>query len=35
LKAANIEEILATAASAEPKLRAIVLGVLAREAEAS
>jgi purine-nucleoside phosphorylase len=35
LKPANIEEILATAASAEPKLRAIVLGVLAREAEAS
>ena len=32
LKPANIEEILATAAEAEPKLRKIVLGVLAREA---
>ncbi len=32
LKPANIEQILATAAEAEPKLRKIVLGVLAREA---
>jgi purine-nucleoside phosphorylase len=32
LKPANIEEILAVAAEAEPKLRKIVLGVLAREA---
>lgn len=32
LKPANIEEILATAAGAEPKLRKIVLGVLAEEA---
>ena len=32
LKPANIEEILATAAEAEPKLRKIVLGVLAQEA---
>ncbi len=32
LKPADIEEILATAASAEPKLRSIVLGVLAGEA---
>jgi len=32
LKPANIEEILATAAEAEPKLRAIVLGILEREA---
>ncbi len=31
LKPANIEEILATAAEAEPKLRKIVLGVLAQE----
>lgn len=31
LKPANIDEILATAASAEPKLRKIVLGVLARQ----
>jgi purine-nucleoside phosphorylase len=31
LKAANIEEILATAAEGEPKLRKIVLGVLAQE----
>lgn len=35
LKAADINEILATAAKAEPKLRAIVLGILAREAEAA
>ena len=32
LKAADINEILATAAEAEPKLRAIVLGILKREA---
>jgi purine-nucleoside phosphorylase len=32
LKPASIHEILATAAGAEPKLRAIVLGILAREA---
>jgi purine-nucleoside phosphorylase len=32
LKPANIEEILATAAEAEPKLRKIVLGILAAEA---
>ena len=32
LKPANIQEILATAAVAEPKLRKIVLGILAREA---
>ena len=32
LKPANIHEILATAASAEPKLRALVLGILAHEA---
>jgi purine-nucleoside phosphorylase len=32
LKPGNIEEILATAAEAEPKLRKIVLGVLAQEA---
>jgi purine-nucleoside phosphorylase len=32
LKPANIDEIIATANSAEPKLRKIVLGVLAREA---
>ena len=32
LKPANIEEILATAAEAEPKLRKIVLGILAHEA---
>jgi len=31
LKPANIDEILATAAEAEPKLRKIVLGVLAQE----
>jgi len=31
LKPANIEEIIATAAEAEPKLRKIVLGVLAQE----
>jgi purine-nucleoside phosphorylase len=31
LKPGNIEEILATAAGAEPKLRKIVLGVLAQE----
>jgi purine-nucleoside phosphorylase len=31
LKPANIEEIIATAAAAEPKLRKIVLGVLAQE----
>jgi len=31
LKPANIDDILAVAASAEPKLRKIVLGVLARE----
>ncbi len=33
LKPANIEEILAVAAAAEPKLRAIVLGILAHEAK--
>lgn len=33
LKPANIEEILNVAASAEPKLRAIVLGILAKEAK--
>jgi len=33
LQPVNIEEILATAAKAEPNLRKIVLGVLAREAE--
>ncbi len=33
LKPANIEEILAVAAEAEPKLRKIVLGVLAAEAD--
>jgi purine-nucleoside phosphorylase len=32
LKPADIHEILATAAAAEPKLRKIVLGILAREA---
>ncbi len=32
LKPANIDEILATAAEAEPKLRKIVLGILAAEA---
>jgi len=32
LKPAVIEEILAVAAGAEPKLRAIVLGILAQEA---
>ena len=32
LKPANIDEILATAAKAEPNLRKIVLGILAREA---
>jgi purine-nucleoside phosphorylase len=32
LKPANIEEIIATAADAEPKLRKIVLGVLVQEA---
>jgi len=32
LKPGNIEEILATAAEAEPKLRKIVLGILAQEA---
>ena len=31
LKAADIDEILATAAEAEPKLRKIVLGVLEQE----
>jgi len=34
LKPANIDEILATAAAAEPKLRKIVLGILAQEAGA-
>jgi purine-nucleoside phosphorylase len=34
LEPANIERILATAAAAEPNLRKIVLGVLAREAGA-
>jgi purine-nucleoside phosphorylase len=34
LKPANIEEILNVAAGAEPKLRAIVLGVLARQSNA-
>ena len=33
LKPVDIDEILATAAAAEPKLRQIVLGVLAREAD--
>lgn len=33
LKPAEIQEILATAASAEPKLRALVLGILAHEAK--
>lgn len=33
LKPADIHEILATAASAEPKLRALVLGILAHEAK--
>jgi purine-nucleoside phosphorylase len=32
---ANIEEILATAAAAEPKLRKIVLGILRQEAASS
>jgi purine-nucleoside phosphorylase len=32
LRPANIDEILATAATAEPKLRKIVLGILAQEA---
>ena len=32
LQPANIDEILATAAAAEPKLRKIVLGILADEA---
>lgn len=35
LEPANIERILATAAAAEPNLRKIVLGVLARERESS
>jgi purine-nucleoside phosphorylase len=35
LKEADIEEILATAAEAEPKLRAIVMGILTREAAAA
>ncbi|MBN2578215.1 MAG: purine-nucleoside phosphorylase [Pirellulales bacterium] len=35
LKPAVIEEILMVAASAEPKLRALVLGILAQEAETS
>ena len=35
LKPANIQEILATAAEAEPKLRKIVLGVVAGEARGS
>jgi purine-nucleoside phosphorylase len=35
LKPANIEDIIATANEAEPKLRKIVLGVLAQEAGAS
>jgi purine-nucleoside phosphorylase len=34
LKPAQIDEILATAAEAEPKLRKIVLGILAAEAAA-
>jgi len=34
LEPVNIEEILATAAGAEPNLRKIVLGILAREAAA-
>jgi purine-nucleoside phosphorylase len=34
LKPACIEEILKIAASAEPKLRSIVLGILSREARA-
>jgi purine-nucleoside phosphorylase len=32
LKPADIEEILATAATAEPKLRKIVLGIVKEEA---
>ena len=32
LQPANIDEILAIAAAAEPKLRKIVLGILAQEA---
>ena len=32
LRPANIDDILATAAAAEPKLRKIVLGILAHEA---
>jgi purine-nucleoside phosphorylase len=35
LRPARLEEILATAAAAEPKLRKIVLGVLAREQKAA
>ena len=31
LRPANIDEIMATAAAAEPKLRKIVLGILAHE----
>jgi purine-nucleoside phosphorylase len=34
LKPADIDEILATAAEAEPKLRKIVLGILAAEGSA-
>jgi len=33
LQAANVEEIIAVAGAAEPKLRALVMGVLAHEAE--
>jgi len=32
LKPVNVEEILATANAAEPKLRTIILGILAHEA---
>jgi purine-nucleoside phosphorylase len=35
LQPAKIEEILAVAATAEPKLRKIVLGILTQEAEGS
>src|SRR5262249_8179246 len=34
LEPANIERIIATANSAEPKLRALVMGILSREATA-
>jgi purine-nucleoside phosphorylase len=35
LKPANVEEIIAIANGAEPKLRALVCGILAHEAERS